>query len=125
MTCGECGSKKIVRQSVVGRVFRWKDYSSVLNTYPLELKVCGNCQNIITRAGEGELIDTAIKASIAQQINLAISKIKSINNCDQKEIARRLGVTPEYLSEVKNAHSTPSFQFFNFLKTLAIDEKKA
>lgn len=125
MTCGECGSKNIKKQNVNGRIFRWKDFSSIKNTQDLELLVCDDCQNIITRSGEGQLIDEAIKASISSQVNLAINKIKSINKCEQKEIARRLGVTPEYLSEVKNGKSVPSFQFFNFLKTIALDERRA
>lgn len=125
MTCGECGSKNITRQSVKGRCFRWKDYSSIKNSQDLNLLVCNSCQNIITKAGEGVLIDNAIKASITEQITLAITKIKSIKKCEQQEIARRLGSTPEYLSEVKNGHTIPSFQFFNFLKTMALDDGRA
>lgn len=124
MTCGECGSKNITRQNVKGRNFRWKDYSSIKNSQDLDLLVCNSCKNIITKAGESVLIDNAIKASITEQIVLAISKIKSINKCEQQEIARRLGNTPEYLSEVKNGHSIPSFQFFNFLKTMAMDDRR-
>jgi transcriptional regulator with XRE-family HTH domain len=47
-----------------------------------------------------------------------------VNKCDQKEIAKRVGVTPEYLSEVKNGRAVPSFQFFNFLKTIALNGKR-
>lgn len=125
MTCGECGSKNITKKNVKGRIFRWKDYASVKNTQNLQLCVCENCENIITKAGESQLIDDAIKASITDQIVLAITKIQTVNKCEQKEIARRLGVSPEYLSEVKNGHSVPKFQFFNFLKTLALEGRPA
>lgn len=68
MTCGECGSKNITKQNVIGRLFRWKDFSSIKNTQNLELHVCNDCKNIITRAGDGELIDKAIKTSIIEQV---------------------------------------------------------
>jgi len=123
MRCGECGSKKLKLQSVIGRSFVWKDFSAAKVSQPLNLIVCQDCQNIIQKAGEGKLIDEAIVKSISEQIRVAISNIKSQHKCEQKEIALRLGVTPEYLSEVKSGRAIPSFQFFNFLKTMAVDEK--
>lgn len=123
MRCGECGSKHLQQQSVKGRSFSFKDYSSVMVTQPLELKVCQNCDNIIIKAGEGEAVDRAIQASIAEQVRIAIEAIKNKHACEQKEIALRLGVSPEYLSEVKSGRSVPSFQLFNFLKTMAMDDE--
>lgn len=122
MRCGECGSKDLNRQNVQGKTFRWKDYSSALLTKPLELLVCQKCGNIITKAGEGKLIDDAIVASISEQVRIAIDQIKTAQNCEQKDIAARLGITPEHLSEIKSGRTIPSFQLFNFLKTLAMDK---
>lgn len=123
MRCGECGSKNIKRQNVQGRSFRWKDFSAATVIKPLELNVCQECNNIITKAGESKLIDEAIEASISEQVRIAIAKIKDTQKCEQKDIATRLGVSPEYLSEIKSGRAMPSFQLFNFLKTLAFDEK--
>jgi len=122
MRCGECGSKNIKRQNVQGRSFRWKDFSSAHVIKPLELHVCQDCNNIITKAGENKLIDEAIESSITEQVRIAISRIKEDQNCEQKDIAKRLGITPEHLSEIKSGRAMPSFQLFNFLKTLALDK---
>lgn len=123
MRCGECGSKNLKLQSVTGCSLVWKDYSAVKISQPLDLMVCQNCHNKIQKAGEGKLIDEAVVRSISEQVKAALSVIKIQHKCEQKEIALRLGVTPEYLSEVKSGRAIPSFQFFNFLKTIAIDEK--
>lgn len=122
MRCGECGSKNLKRQSVVGKPFRWKDYSSVTLSQELELLTCQECGNFIIKAGEGKLIDAAIEASIFHQVRMAIESVKAAHGCDQKDIAVRLGISPEYLSEIKNGRQIPSFQLFNFLKTMAVDK---
>lgn len=64
MTCGECGSKDLKKQSVKGRSFAYKNHSQVTVVEPLELTVCQKCENIIIRAGNGELIDEAIAITI-------------------------------------------------------------
>ena len=40
----------------------------------------------------------------------------------QIDLAAILGITPEHLSAIKGGGRIPSFQTFNFLKTLALDE---
>lgn len=123
MRCGECGSKNIKIRNVAGKTFRWKDFSKVTLSQKLELNVCQECENVILLLADGEKLDTAIEASVFEQVRLAISAIKENQGCDQKDIAERLGISPEYLSEIKNGRQTPSFQLFNFLKTLALDRK--
>lgn len=122
MRCGECGSQNVKRSSVVGKSFRWRDFSSVTLSQPLELLVCQECSNYIIKSGEAEKVDAAIEASIFEQSRIAISKIKEAHGCEQKDIAAHLGVTPEHLSEVKSGRKIPSFQLFNFLKILAMDK---
>jgi hypothetical protein len=41
----------------------------------------------------------------------------------QTTLSERLGVTPEYLSEIKSGRKLPSFQTYNFLKVLAMDKE--
>jgi hypothetical protein len=66
--------------------------------------------------------DVLIKGSINQQVNLFINKILVRENCNQGGLVQHLGVTQEYISEIKSGRKTPSFQTFKFSKKLAIDE---
>lgn len=68
MRCGECGSKNLKRQSVAGKSFRWRGYSSVTLSQDLQLLTCQECGNFIIKAGEGKLIDEAIEASISDML---------------------------------------------------------
>lgn len=66
MTCGECGCKDLTKQNVKGRFFNWKNFKSIKNTQDLYLLVCNNCKNIITKAGDAQLLDDSIKLSIIE-----------------------------------------------------------
>ena len=120
--CGNCGSTKLVSSKDANFSLPWKDYPSVLLTEPVDAWTCSECNELIFPASKAKTIDTAIKGSINSHINQFIKMITLRENCEQKEIAAHIGVSPEYLSEIKSGRKTPKFQTFNFLKTLAIDE---
>ena len=67
-------------------------------------------------------LDTVVEQSITANIKYFIKKIVDREKCEQREIAIHIGLSPEYLSEIKSGRKIPSFQTFNFLKILALDE---
>ncbi|MCB0408091.1 MAG: helix-turn-helix transcriptional regulator [Bdellovibrionales bacterium] len=85
------------------------------------LITCKDCNEVVFSASQGKIIDQLVIKSINSQINLFIKMIIQREKCEQKEIAEHIGVSPEYLSEIKSGRKTPKFQTFNFLKTLALD----
>ena len=101
----------------------WKDYPAV---YLLDDKAhflrCQKCGELIFSANQSKALDELTKKSINQQVILFIDKIIGREKCNQGELSQHLGVTQEYLSEIKSGRKTPSFQNFNFLQTLAINE---
>jgi transcriptional regulator with XRE-family HTH domain len=72
--------------------------------------------------GDAEKLDRAIEETITFQSAKFIDQIITREHCRQMDLAAILGVTPEHLSAIKNGARIPSFQTFNFLKTLALDE---
>lgn len=121
--CGNCGSNNIKKDVLTGFILPWKDYPAVqlLEDEPHFFR-CQKCGEPMLSAKETKAFDELTKSSINQQINLFIDKITKREHCNQGELAQHLGVTQEYLSEIKSGRKTPSFQTFNFLKTLAVNE---
>ena len=116
--CGECGSTEVKLSDILGTQVPYKDYPSVLISKSHDFHRCMKCGNFVFKSGEPKILDGIITESITEQVQLFISLITDREGCEQQELAKHLGVTPEYLSSIKNGR-IPGFQTFNFLKTLA------
>lgn len=121
--CGECGSTDIQKAEVKGAAFPWRDFAAVYVSQPHSFLRCQNCGNFIFKAGETKELDRLLEDSLVSQVKFFIETIVKRESCDQKELAQHIGVTPEYLSELKGGR-VPKFQTFNFLKTLAMSSRK-
>lgn len=119
--CGECGSCETGYRDSVGP-FPWRDYRQVTLVRPARVWICGKCGNTMSMPGDAEKLDRAIEETITLQTAKLIDQIIAREDCRQMDLAATLGVTPEHLSAIKNGTRIPSFQTFNFLKTLALDE---
>ena len=120
--CGNCGSTKINEVSIKGP-FPWKDFPMVFLAQGIPMLKCSECGETMMPASLGVKLDEAITESISTQVREFISQIMQREKAMQTELSQRLGVTPEYLSEIKSGRKIPSFQTFNFLKVLAQDKK--
>ena len=95
----------------------------VLLSEGIDMLKCADCGETMMPASLGSKLDEAISESISMQVRNFISQIIDREKAMQTELSQRLGVTPEYLSEIKSGRKVPSFQTFNFLKVLAQDKK--
>jgi|GEM_PF-4298728 len=86
---------------------------------------CQRCGSVIHKLGEGEKIDEAVKKSITAQLDKFIEMIINNEECDQKELGRIIGKTPEYLSTIKKGAKIPSYTIYTLLKVLALSGRKA
>jgi hypothetical protein len=119
--CGNCGSFEVSKNQISGP-FRWKDYPMVYLVAPVELSQCNACGELMRFPNDSEKIDAAIEASLKEYTQFYMAKVLDREKCKQIELAARLGVSPEYLSSLKAGAKIPSFQTFNFLRTLAMNE---
>lgn len=120
--CGNCGSNDI-KETRTEMSLPWKDYPSVRLSEPFEWLKCHDCGEIILNASQSHQLDVMIEKSITKYIRYFIQHTIEREKCEQKEIASHIGVSPEYLSEIKSGRKIPSFQTFNFLKILALNER--
>lgn len=116
--CGNCGNKTMSLQKVAGP-FPWKDFPAVQLVAAIELLKCSSCGETGLRPNDSDRIDRAVEASIRVISRVLVDSILSREACSQIALAARIGVTPEYLSGIKNGLRTPGFQTFNMLKILA------
>ena len=121
--CGECGSKEVSVKNQWGKPFPWRDYPAVFLTRDLRVLECDLCHNLILSGTDVTKLTEAMVQSVSENTVAFIETVLSRENCTQVELATRLGVTPEYLSEIKSRRKQPGFQTYNFLKTLASDPR--
>ena len=120
--CGNCGSENLEKLTAADAVaLPWRDYPSVRLTAPIEGFKCTVCDELILSAAQAKDLDNKIADSVVHQVQTFITAITQREGCEQRQIAVHLGVSPEYLSEIKSGRKIPKFQTFNFLKTLAMD----
>lgn len=120
--CGNCGLFEMKLTKTQGP-FCWRDFPRVTLVQPIELLKCSQCGEHGLRAGDSKLLDKAVEASIRTYAKEWIEMVLTREECSQVELAGHVGITPEYLSWVKNGVRTPAFQTFNMLKTLASDPR--
>jgi len=99
--------------------FWWKDFASVTLIEPLELLACSNCGEIGRQPGDAKIVDRATEATIRALTGMFIENIIAREKCSQLVLAKRVGITPEYLSGIKTGTRTPGFQTYNILKILS------
>lgn len=121
--CGECGSKELSEKNQRGKPFPWREYPAVFLTKDLRVLECDLCHNQILSGNDVTRLTQALVDSVSENTGMFIETILTREKCSQIELATRLGVTPEYLSEIKSGRKQPGFQTYNFLKTLASDPK--
>lgn len=120
--CGNCGSEKLSKIDPVDTIaLPWRDYPMVTLTEPIEGFKCTDCGELVLNASQAKGIDEKIVSSITHHIQAFLETIIQREHCEQRQIASHLGVSPEYLSEIKSGRKIPKFQTFNFLKTLAMN----
>lgn len=123
LRCGECGSKEIEKRNQKGKDFPWKDYPSVFLSKDYEVLQCKICRNLILSDSDVKRLNEVILKTIIEDTKYFIEVILSRENCKQSELATHLGVSQEYLSEIKSGRKQPGFQTYNFLKTLAVEQR--
>jgi transcriptional regulator with XRE-family HTH domain len=69
----------------------------------------------------------ALDESLAQTISIAVKEqIDSLlrrESIQQKDLASRLGMTPEYISEIKSGRKVPSYQVFLLLQSYCLSHE--
>ncbi len=119
--CGQCGSKEIKESDVKGKSFPFRDFPAAQLVKSANFSQCQKCGEVLLSMSDTKKMDSLLEKSITLQINHFIDAVVTREKCKQSDVAAHIGVSPEYLSEIKSGRKLPKFQTFNFLKTLACD----
>lgn len=116
--CHLCDSNLEITD-IKGTVFPWKEFSYVKLMVSFNTLACPECGEILLKGSEGEKLDTALEKSIRMQTANFLQNIKNTSALSQKQLAKRIGITEVYFSEIISMKKTVSYQIFNYIKILA------
>jgi ribosome-binding protein aMBF1 (putative translation factor) len=117
--CGNCGSNEVRPQDQKNKAFPFKDYSNVYLRRSLVVPECTICHELVMSAGMISELTEALKQSVSEDVRSFIKTILEREECSQADLATHVGVTEEYLSEIKSGRKQPAFQTYNILKLVA------
>ena len=97
----------------------WKDFKNVTLNSDYLVTGCSECGEFFLSKGDSKKIDELLEGSIREMTSQFVGRIKKTCKEPQKVIAKRIGLTEVYLSELISKKKTPSYHIFNYLKVLA------
>ena len=97
----------------------WKDFKKVRLDSDFPVTGCPGCGEFFLTKGDSKKIDMLLEDSIRKITSDFLGRIKKACSQPQKVIARKIGLTEVYFSELISGKKTPSYQTFNYLKILA------
>lgn len=116
--CLACGGNLSV-ENLKGTVMPWKEFPFVEINTDFEIPRCVECGEEFLNSSEMKVLDGLIETSIRDKTSAFILMIKEKVRLSQKIIAKKIGLTEVYLSELIGKKKTPSYQVFNLLKIIA------
>jgi transcriptional regulator with XRE-family HTH domain len=116
--CHICNSDLKITD-IKGTIFPWKDFNFVELLTSFNSLSCQQCGETIISATDTELLDEALENSIRIQTATFLQQIKQTSKLSQKELAKKMGITEVYFSEIISRKKTVSYQIFNYFKLLA------
>lgn len=118
--CGNCGSTSIRLIKLKDSWFNepWKDFPRVyISTKVLQYK-CTKCGEFAGTRETAKALDKAARESISSQVSHFITRIKERTRLSLVEIAARIPMGYQHLSDLKNCRSFPSYHYWALLHSI-------
>lgn len=116
--CPVCGGS-VITKNLKGSTMPWKDFPFVDLSVDLKAEACKECNEVFLRGSDIKKLDLGLEKSIRAQTSIYLDVLKRDTKCNQKSIAKLIGLTESYISDLIGRKKTPSYQVFNHLKILA------
>lgn len=118
--CGECGKKAIQQANLKNTWVNepWKDFPRVFISKELMQFRCANCGAIAGTRATAVAFDIAVRESIQDQVSHFITRVKQQSKLHLVEIAERIPMGYQHLSDLKNHRSFPSYHYWGLLYSL-------
>lgn len=119
--CPNCSIGKMKMENLKGTMFPWRDFPEVELKFDFYSLRCNRCDELFLKGHDLKELDKLIENSIRHQQTENIEKLKAFSKLTQKSLAKKLGITEVYLSELAGGKKTSSLQIFNYIKIVAKD----
>lgn len=118
--CGNCGALAIKQINLKDVWFNepWKDYPRVYVSHEVLQYQCGKCGEFAGTKDSAKAFDEAIRESIQDQVGHFIARIKEKTRLSLVEIAARIPMGYQHLSDLKNHRSFPSYHYWALLHSI-------
>lgn len=118
--CGNCGSLKIELVDLKGSWFNepWKDFPRIYLSCEVLQYRCQNCGEFAGTRESAKAFDDAARKSISEQVSRFICRIKDKTRLSLVEIAARIPMGYQHLSDLKNQHAFPSYHYWALLHSI-------
>jgi len=117
--CPECGGQ-LRDTNLKGQFFPWKDFPQVVLLSDFFAPQCEHCREIIFKGSQLRSLDEALEASVRERMASNIAALKEKFSETQKDMARKIGVSKEYFSELVSQRKSASLVLFNLFKVLSV-----
>lgn len=118
--CGNCGAKAVRQVNLKDSWFNepWKDYPRVFLSHDVLQYQCEKCGEYAGSRDSAAAFDEAVQKSIQDQVAQFIVRIKKKSRLSLVEIAARIPMGYQHLSDLKNHRSFPSYHFWALLHSI-------
>lgn len=118
--CGSCGAKSIKQVNLKDVWFNepWKDYPRVYVSHEVLQFRCEKCGEFAGTKDSAKSFDAAVRVSIQDQVSHFIARIKQRTKLSLTEIAARIPMGYQHLSDLKNHRSFPSYHYWALLHSI-------
>ena len=118
--CGNCGATAIKRVTLKDVWFNepWKDFPRVFINIGVDQFQCNTCGEFAGTKDSAKAFDEAARTSIQNQVSHFVTRIKERSRLSLTEIAARIPMGYQHLSDLKNRHSFASYHYWALLHSI-------
>lgn len=117
LRCGECGSLNITLRNMVGEKFPYRNYPNIELKKDCDLNVCSDCGNIIYYSEDIDSLEALLLESANMQAKEYVNELKVMLKMNQKDLAKHLGLSEVYLSQIMSLRAPLEYKVFNLIES--------
>lgn len=117
--CYSCGESAMSAQNLKGSFFPFRDFVKVEVKHDLLMSKCAACGELSASSSDLRKLDEHLEYSISSEMRGFVKTILANISITQKDFASKVGLSEQYISNLKKGVKFPSAQIFNFFKVMA------
>jgi hypothetical protein len=118
--CGNCGAQSVKKIKLKDTWFNepWKDFPRVYVSNEVIQYRCEKCGEFAGTKDSAKAFDAAVRESIQVQVSYFVARIKEKTKLSLTEIAARIPMGYQHISDLKNHRSFPSYHYWSLLHSI-------